>query len=412
MKVGIVSNSDIDGGAARASYRLHQALKKYGTKSKMIVALKKSDDITVLSASKFKQYFHYGMLSIFNGFFLKKKSSKIGYCSLNIFGSFVSKILSSLAKENAIDVVNLHWINKETLSIKDISHIKKPIVMTLHDMWAFSSCEHYTQEGMYDFKMKGSNDFSSLLDKYLISQKLKYWNKNHITIVTPSDWLSQAAKKSLVFKGFDVFTIPNAIDTSVYKPVSKELSRMQLNLPLNKYIIGFGAIGGGEDPRKGFDLLVQSINRLSDDVKKKSVCVVVGQSKPHDALNIDMEVIYLGRLNDDFSLRIFYDALDVMVVPSRQENLPQTATESISCGTPVSAFKVTGLVNAVKHKHTGYLADEFDINDLATGIEWCIENKLAEQCRAYALQHWSEEVIAQQYTALFKDVNEKWQRND
>jgi hypothetical protein len=73
MKVSIVSNSDIDGGAARASYRLHQALKKYGTKSKMIVALKKSDDITVLSASKFKQYFHYGMLSIFNGFFFEKK---------------------------------------------------------------------------------------------------------------------------------------------------------------------------------------------------------------------------------------------------------------------------------------------------------------------------------------------------
>jgi hypothetical protein len=44
------------------------------------------------------------------------------------------------------DVVHLHWVQGEMLSIADIVRIQKPIVWMLHDMWAFCGAEHYTEE--------------------------------------------------------------------------------------------------------------------------------------------------------------------------------------------------------------------------------------------------------------------------
>ena len=74
------------------------------------------------------------------------------------------------------------------------------------------------------------------------------------------------------------------------------------------------------------------------------------------------------------SLRAYYSAADLMVVPSRQDNLPNTAVEAHACGTPVVAFHTGGLPDIVEHKRTGYLAQPFHTQDLAAGISWVLED--------------------------------------
>ena len=49
------------------------------------------------------------------------------------------------------DIVNLHWINNEMISIEEICRISKPLVWTIVDMWPFSGSEHYNQNKVYNF---------------------------------------------------------------------------------------------------------------------------------------------------------------------------------------------------------------------------------------------------------------------
>jgi glycosyltransferase involved in cell wall biosynthesis len=95
-----------------------------------------------------------------------------------------------------------------------------------------------------------------------------------------------------------------------------------------------------------------------------------------------------------------------MVVPSRQDNLPNTAVEAHACGTPVVAFSIGGLPDIVSHQETGWLASGFDTYDLAQGILWVLANRerrhaLAEAARASALQKYSNDVVAGKYQAVY-----------
>lgn len=63
-----------------------------------------------------------------------------------------------------------------------------------------------------------------------------------------------------------------------------------------------------------------------------------------------------------------------MIVPSRQEAFGQTASEAMACETPALAFAHTGLLDIIDNKINGYLAEPYDTDDLAHGIEWILNN--------------------------------------
>ncbi|HIF9066814.1 TPA: glycosyltransferase family 4 protein [Photobacterium damselae] len=408
MRVNIISNSDTAGGAARAAYRLHLALNKNNIESQMVVKHKSSDDYAVISPSKIKQVCSKG-IDLVSGKLQKIQKTKNPILhSANFFGSDVFKII----QKSDADIINIHWINGETLSIKQISKINKPVVMTLHDMWAFCGGEHYCSDDVnsrFRLGYSANNKIDLLsgidLNRFIWNEKMKYWKAKNFTIVTPSRWLSQCAKESMLFKDCNIVTIPNALDMDVFKPIDKKIARELLNLPLEGKLVGFGALGGSKDLRKGFDLLEEALKKLS--FKEDYRCVVFGQSTPKKVPNLGVPINYIGHLNDDITLALFYNAIDVMVVPSRQENLPQTATESQACGTPVVAFNTTGFPDAIEHKVTGYLASVFDSNDLASGIKWCIDNdshNLHLNCRDRAVSLWSQNVISKKYTQLYYSI--------
>ena len=115
----------------------------------------------------------------------------------------------------------------------------------------------------------------------------------------------------------------------------------------------------------------------------------------------------MGHLHDDVTLALLYSAADVVVVPSRQENLPQSGTEAHACGCPVVAFDCTGLSDVVVDGETGYLARPYDIEDLANGIRWVLEDsvrhaRLCVASRNRALRLWSPGVVVPQYIAVYE----------
>ena len=98
-----------------------------------------------------------------------------------------------------------------------------------------------------------------------------------------------------------------------------------------------------------------------------------------------------------------------MVVPSRQDNLPNTAVESLACGTPVVAFDVGGLSDIVDHHENGYLARPFDPADLAAGISWVLSDDdrhqaLSVAARDKALRCFSIADCVKRYIEIYQEV--------
>ncbi|MEZ8635850.1 glycosyltransferase [Vibrio cyclitrophicus] len=411
IQVGIVSHSDSGGGAARASLRLALALRKNDVETRMFVSRKGTDyQFIQTKIDKFSRAISF-IRPTFGSIITRLLKTK-NPC-LHSGNWFHNSLLTDINNEN-LDIINLHWINGETLSISDISKISKPIVMTLHDMWAFCGAEHLCYE-LEDIRYKSGylkGNFpktSSGLDinRLVWNRKKKCWSKKFY-IVCPSQWLAECAKSSALFNGWPIYVIPNPLDLMVFKKIDKYQARDIINLPKSKKLIGFGAIGGLNQKHKGFDLLIESLKKISDiNSSEHDIEVVIfGESEPYVKPDIDFPIHYLGELKDDTTLAITYNSLDVMVVPSRVENLPQTATESIACGVPVVAFNTSGIPSAVSHNLTGYLAKAFDIDDMIEGINYCLKHGdiLSNHCVQYAKEYWSEEVVAQKYKQLYRET--------
>jgi glycosyltransferase involved in cell wall biosynthesis len=408
LKILHISHSDINGGAFRAAYRIHHALRGSGMDSTMLVNVAAAGDWTVESPSG-KVNKAIALVGPYVGNLLRKtlRTQNLVLHSPAILPSnWVNRINRSDA-----DIIHLHWVNGEMLSIADIGRIRKPIVWTLHDMWAFCGAEHYTddhrwQEGYYKHNRpidEGGFD----LNRWTWDRKRKNWSKP-LQIVTPSQWLADCVSKSRLMASWPVTVIPYAIDTNIWQPVERNLARQLLNLPQDVPLLLFGAIGGGRDPRKGFDLLCAALTHLQGEIPGLEL-VVFGQLQPKQPIDLGFPVHYTGRLHDDISLRILYSAADAMVVPSRQDNLPNTGLEAHACGTPVIAFNIGGMPDIVDNLKTGYLANPFDTHELAKGIQWVLADsgrlvELGRAARQKSLSLWSPNTVFDLYYRLYKSV--------
>jgi glycosyltransferase involved in cell wall biosynthesis len=412
MKVLIVNTSDISGGAARATYRLHRSLLTEGIDSLMLVQDKKSDDYTVLGPGTKLEKVISKIRPVLDQMPLKVYKHRIK----TPFSPAWLPFSNVVKKVNNIDpdIVHLHWIAGGMLRIEDLEKIRKPIIWTLHDNWALTGgchikwdCENYFEKCGKCPLLKSSKEFDlsrlGSLRKERVYSKLK-----QLYIVSPSNWLADLVSKSSLLKDKYVKVLPNPIFTEIFKPIDKEFARKILNLLKDKKLILFSAINAINDINKGFSQLVNALQNL----KLKNIeIVILGSSKPKEVQNFGFPAHYLGHLYDDISLVILYNASDVTVVPSLQENLSNTIMESLSCGTPAVAFDIGGNGDMVEHKRNGYLAKPFDPLDLANGIEWVLSapnyDEICQNAREKVLKEFDSRVVAKKYIELYKEVLNK-----
>ena len=113
-------------------------------------------------------------------------------------------------------------------------------------------------------------------------RKKKAWSKLNITIVTPSNWLAECAKKSSLFSGHRIEVIHNGLNLDLFKPINKTIACEICDLPNNKKLILFGAMSATSDHRKGFELLYEGLKQLSAKWSDKTELVVFGASEPEN----------------------------------------------------------------------------------------------------------------------------------
>jgi glycosyltransferase involved in cell wall biosynthesis len=405
------------GGAARAAYRIHNAVKNHGIDSRMLVKNKTTSDESVIGLDTFEP--SHAVYKAFN-WVQNKIKNKIQHHHWSRY-PFKKEVFMSDLRGTSLhgamhgekfDILHLHWINLRFLELETLKNFDRPIVWTLHDCWPFTGVCHYFYDcNKYETScgscpMLGSNDFNDLSNS-VFEKKRQIYSGCRIHVVTPSRWLGHAARNSALFGQFPVTVIPNPIDTQIYFPGNREKACRMLGLDTEKKIILFGAVNALKDKRKGFHELMAAIAILEKNNDPEGlVLAVFGAEQPPEGLKTRMAVRCLGVIQGEEQMAMAYRAAHVLVSPSLSENLSNVIMESLACGTPVTAFDIGGNSDLIEHKKNGYLAETLSPRDLACGIEWCLENngdgKLSRHARKKVEESFSMAAIAAKYKELYK----------
>jgi len=416
VKILLLSIS-LRGGAGGATYRLHQGLQGIGVDSQILVKNKDVDDQSVIIAPPKRlvtlanRLARLGRIGNLNNLPLRLYP---GWEQAHFHPQWLPDSIFSKVAQLCPDVINLHWTCGGWIQIETIPKLPKPVVWTLHDMWAFTGgcvhseeCDRYTDScgACPILRSKKESDLS----RWVWRRKARAWRELDLTIVTPSSWLAKCARSSSLFRNLRIEVIPNGIDTKIFKPIDSHIARELLNLPQDKQLVLFGAWRPNH-PWKGFHLLQTALQKLNKaGWKDKIELIVFGLDQPEINVDFAFKFRYLGRLHDNISLAVVYSSADVMIVPSIRESFGLTAAESLACGTPTVAFRTGGLPDLIEHQQNGYLARPYEVEDLAKGIKWVLEDKdryqrLSHRAHEKIEQEFTLEQQARRYQALFSEI--------
>lgn len=410
MRILHLNTNDRLGGAARSAYRLFKGEESLGIYTRLLTLNKTIDDSHVMT--------YVGKYNKFRKFVNQRCNSAI----LKLLGNkaetpWNTNIMpfSFPIYSDDWDIFHLHWINGGLIKYSMLNELKKPIVWTLHDSWPFTGGCHIPYEcKKYE---TGCRECPQLLGKHRIDlAKVIFNNKqksypSNIAVVCPSHWLADCAGKSKLFGNNKIHVIPNGLDMNVYRPLNKKTAKYLLGIPETRRVILFGAVSATSDRNKGYAYLIQAINMLKQQYCQDDIEMIVFVGNRQNE-GIPYPITYWGHLFDDISLVILYSAADVMIVPSKSENFPNSVLESMSCGTPCVAFDIGGIPDLIMHKANGYLAKPYEPEDIARGIKFVIEDKernakLSEAARKYVAAKCDIRVVANQHKSLYEEILSK-----
>jgi glycosyltransferase involved in cell wall biosynthesis len=414
MRVLICSYSDTEGGAARAAFKHFQALLAFGVDAEFWSAKYRFNKNGIYDKTSSISVIINFVKRQISRLIIRSFSTNNGkFKSLGLFSAISIRDIN----QSDFDVINLHWVCGELLSVGDIAKISKPIVWTLHDMWAFLGIEHYqgseiAESPCQDGKDPYINGDSSRLEKWAWLRKIKLWHKP-IYLVLSSRWMLAKMQASSIVGEWESSIIPNAINLDFYREIEMEHARQKFNLPLDKKIVLFGAAGGLGDARKGGDLLLNSMKVIVSQVP--DVCLVVfggANNLPIDTPDNSFKIINLGPITDENLLPPLYSTANVLVIPSREDNLPLIAVEAHACSCPIVAFDIAGLKDIVESGVTGFLTPPFDTEQLGYAISHILlfsepeMRQMRNDCRIRAEKLWSTDAVVPLYLATYNNAIE------
>lgn len=413
-----VTDSDGNGGAARAAYRIHRSLESVeavtGVESRMLVRKAVLKDPKIIRVSSSRGPIRVDRISrpaVRIEKFLHVTENSVLHSTARVRSAALWQI-----RQLQPDIVVLHWLGGRLLSIGQVGALLGsdiPVSWVLHDTWAFCGAEHYPHsEGDerfingYHRGNRPSWETGLDLNRITWMRKRRLWTRP-AQIIAPSRWMAKLAHRSALMESWPVEVIPNPLDIDWWGELSRSEARARLGIPDDRRIVLFGAIGGEGDPRKGADLLRAALPRVVERTVSEGAMtpeVLTFGGPPGGDRVAGVTVRSVGRLDDE-GLRLHYAAADVMVVPSRQEAFGQTASEALTCGTPVVAFAIGGLPDIINDGVNGRLAEPFNVEQLAELICWVLSDserhaRLSAAARQHAVR-WDQRTIGKRYAEVF-----------
>jgi glycosyltransferase involved in cell wall biosynthesis len=416
MRIIQVSNSDIQGGAARAAYRLHQGLIELQQDSQMLTLEKRSLNNAVIKLDNPSIAPYSTHLSHIQTRCINQNRSPRSNTSFTL--PYPGIDLTHVPA----DIINLHWVAyfQSPVTIRHLLN-QKPVIWTLHDMWAFTGGCHYSA-GCTQYQQDCAHCPQLNADPHgltaaILNDRLDLLRDTPLVIVTPSQWLANCARHSRVLSSQRIEVIPYSLETDIFTPTARPATKQELGIDHEPIALLIGADNGNEQ-RKGFAELLQALQiclqnpqfqALITDQKLQLWCFGI----PNDRLaDLAIPLHTFGSIDSDRHLSQIYAAADLFLLPSLEDNFPNTMLESMSCGTPVIAFHIGGIPDVVKEGVTGRTVPSGDVAAMAAAILECVfddqlRSRLGQASRQVMAENYALTIQAQRYLELYKDVIQK-----
>jgi len=393
----------IGGGGAASMYRLHTDLRKAGIESKILCDHKTTQSTNVIKIPRWTKIMDWP---------IKLLTIPLGLNDIHRISSFLIKRYNAYIEAEILHFHGVHgFINY--LALPSLTKSKSS-VFTLHDMWCLTG--HCAISYDCDRWKIGCGNCPYLdtippvfRDATHIEWKLKegVYNHSNLTIVTPSKWLTENAKQSLL-SHFPIYHIPDGVDMETFKPLDSDHCRSLLGIPQSKKVLMFAAVELNQF-NKGGDLLLEAIKNLPLSLKREIILLLLGNKGEAIVKATDLHSINLGYVSDDRLKAIAYSAADVFVLPTRAEAFGLVALESMACGTPVTSFRVGGLTDIIRPGITGYLAEPENAKDLSDDIahllnDQYLRSNMGHMSREIAQNEFSSELKTKRYIELYNQT--------
>jgi glycosyltransferase involved in cell wall biosynthesis len=392
MKIVHVNTFDIQGGAARAAWHLHDQLRRASQTSNMLAKVKVSGDSDVHSFtfdSESRALKRWAKLSYK---YISRNRTGVTDCMFSLPVPGFDLALHPAIK--SADVIHLHWITGllAPAGIARLLQLGKPVVWTLHDQRAFTGGCHYSfgcqkyETTCHECPQLGNR--APNLSSGVLAEAVRTFDARAITVVTPSQWLARCAEASTLFRDSPIHAIPNGIDTAIFRPMPRAEARRKLGIDPNGLCFLFGA-DTIRNRRKGISVFLEALALcLEDETFRRAVderqirFLTYGDGSEKEVYG-GLPVHGFGQLDSNEKLALVYAASDVFICPTLEDNLPTTILESLGCGTPVLATEVGGVPDMVENERNGLLVKPGDAHALAHAMKWIVANQAV-------LPAWSE----------------------
>jgi glycosyltransferase involved in cell wall biosynthesis len=298
------------------------------------------------------------------------------------------------------DIIHLHgltgWMGLRGLNT--LIPEGSPVFWTTHDLWPlsggcilYSGCDGYQKDcGSCPILSKGVKTWA----KIELKLKERLIREKNIRPIANSGWMASHVEHSRVFEGVsDVPVIPPIVGPSYFTPDIENMSA-KLKMDPSKKVIALGA-RAVTDRYKGIPEFLQA---LAKRPKLAEQCVILLFGEGELELSDALDVRALGRLNSAEELAQVYHSSDVFVSPSKMETFGMALAEAQACGTPVVAFDVGGVRDAVSDECAEYLVPEGDFESLLNALGKVLEKSSQaggswRVNRDWAREHFEASVI-------------------
>jgi glycosyltransferase involved in cell wall biosynthesis len=345
-------------------------------------------------------------------------------------------ISEAIRKRQAIlHLHNLHGGYFDLRTLPALSAVA-PLVLTLHDQWMFTGhCAHSFECDRWkigcgdcpDLRIYPAIPKDRTAENFLLKQEI--FSRTRINLATPSQWLMDKTKNSLLATSIDeARVIPSGVDTRIFRQGSKEAERSRLGLPQEARIVlcaGTAVRSSHWTDKQLFDATTGHLAARGIDC----ALLLLGSGASSESRIGGIRVIHRGYEQDPSRVASYYRASDVYLHPARADTFPTAVVESLACGTPVVATDVGGIPEQVRSlwassnapltpptSATGILVDGSEKTSAGRAVEMLLQD---DDLRALLGQNGSDTAVseysinrqAQRYLDWYQEILSRRERD-
>jgi glycosyltransferase involved in cell wall biosynthesis len=411
VKILFINKYDTTGGAGVAAWRLSEGLRRqYATQNHFIVGIKRSHHASVQPIAK-----NQGEL------FIQRGTNAL----MNLLGlqyhyvPFSSRRIIEYAHRFQPDIISLHNVHGGYFPISLLKPLSMmaPIVWTLHDMWAFTANAAHTFGDESWKQVRAGNDehqhFPAIglqTGNWLLRRKEKIYRDSYFAVVTPSQWLYQLAIQSPLFVNKQIVQIPNGINLETFRPLDRISVRKKFDIPVEAKVLFFSSEDLRRDDFKGGSLLIDILQKIHEKIHDPLHVVIIGGGSIEGLRRFPKFIIrQTGFIDTEENMVEIMNVGDVLVYPSRADNLPNVLIESIACGVPAVTYDTGGCKEIIQHAINGFVVPQFDASQFAERVIDLLKTphtmvSFSHAARETAKKKFDIRTTAQQYYSLFKEL--------